>query len=253
MLAVHTSGNAYYDKGMAKAYDAIYERFVAGGQAAEREEGYVNFLGFSELDYPGSVLARELVPVLQKRNIHVLSDWGYGDTCDAWPHALKAEKNIVMSAGGLAIARRMQREAGMPFAPLYGLDWLDGLAEGFTMKSDPRILVVGEQITSNTLRRLLRKCGARAVGVATFFTLDAECREREDVHLKGEGDLSALVGERGYDFVIGDRALMPCCAGTHFVSLMHPPSGFGKRDNTEVSRRWLGYLVEGIDKVMEEG
>ena len=47
--------------------------------------------------------------------------------------------------------------------------------------------------------------------------------------------------------------LARCCqpeeAQVAFVDLMHPPTGFGMRDNTVISRAWLEQLVFALNDV----
>ena len=253
-MSVDTTGNAYYDKGLAAAYEAIYQTFVlsnipdsADSSAHER----VNIIGQTELDYPGAVLSNMLRTYLHDQGLQVVTDFGASDTVEQWARAARAGRNIVASASGLKLARKMEDDLGIPYELACNTTAFDALAAGLELACDPRILVVGEQLTSNILRRLLRMAGATSVDVATFFTLDKRLSEQGDAKLKDEAGLRTLSSE--YDVVIGDHMLARCCQPEEvqvaFVDLMHPPTGFGMRDNTVISRAWLEQLVCALNDV----
>lgn len=251
-MNVDTTGNAYYDKGLAAAYEAIYQAFVLPRAADLPERSAnesVNIIGQTELDYPGAVLPNMLRAHLHDQGLQVATDFGASDSMEQWGRAAQASRNIVASASGLKLARKMKDELGTPYVIVCNTPAFDGLAAGLELACDPRVLIVGEQVTSNILRRLLRMAGATSVDVATFYTLDKEVLEQGDAKLKDEAGLRML--SSNYDVVIGDRMLARCCRPEEtqvaFVDLMHPPTGFGIRDNTVVSRAWLEQLVFALN------
>lgn len=255
-IAVETTGNRFYDKGIEAAYETVYEQWVRAGepgtgdsagalQARGRaaQAGAVNFLGLTELDWPGREYVRYIAKWLNSGNRRVIADFGFGDSPKAWRQAPQAEENIVFSAAGLKLARRMEQDFGIPWRALCDMECFDTMAEGLHFEKAPRVLVIGEQVSANLVRRLLEKMGAGEVDVASFYMMDKKLKRPGDLRLKGESDLVRAAGaESGYDFAICDAALSKC-AGVPSFPLMHPPSGFGARDNTELSREWLERLV----------
>ena len=251
-MSVDTTGNAYYDKGLAAAYEGIYQTFVLPNISDRAESGTqesVNIIGQTELDYPGAVLPNMLRAYLHGQSLQVATDFGASDSMEQWGHAARASRNIVASVSGLKLARKMKDELGIPYDIACDTPAFDALAAGLELACDPSILIVGEQVTSSILRRLLRMAGATSFDVATFFTLDKRLSEQGDAKLKDEAGLRTLSSE--YDVVIGDHMLARCCqpeeAQVAFVDLMHPPTGFGMRDNTVISRAWLEQLVFALN------
>ena len=107
---------------------------------------------------------------LHDQGLQVVTDFGASDTVEQWARAARAGRNIVASASGLKLARKMEDDLGIPYELACNTTAFDALIVGLELDCDPRILVVGEQLTSNILRRLLRMAGATSVDVATFFT-----------------------------------------------------------------------------------
>ena len=246
MLAIDTTGNEYYDKGISKAYRAIYENIVRPqGEPPQQHEGVVNILGVNLLDHPGSPFYRQMMEGIMAADEALASDWGYTDSYDRWVLAPLASRNIVASASGLEVARMMRDELGIPYVPVDETGWFDKLVEGQSFRGAPRVLVIGEQVTSNLLRRLMLAMGAASVDLATFFTLDRELRQPQDRKLKGESDLAQVMGA-GYDLIVGDRVFDKPrlrTAGCKFIPLMHPPAGFGRRDGSTISRTWFEHIA----------
>lgn len=249
VISVETTGNRYYDKGIEAAYETIYERFVCAGEGETSDErgveaGSVNFLGITELDWPGRVYLKYVARWLNEGGRRVIADFGFGDSPKAWRKAAMAEENIVFSAAGLKLAKRMEADFGTPYRPIYDVGCFDEMAEGLELQGSPRVIVVGEQVSGNLLRRLLEQMGAGEVAVASFFIMDKQLERPGDLRLKGESDLKdALAAESGFDFAVCDTSLAGCSEIPVF-ELMHPPVGFGARDNTELSHEWLTQLAD---------
>ncbi len=252
-IVVNTTGNRYYEKGIEEAYASIYANFVdkAAGAAksAMKVRGDVGILGMTELDYPGSTPMNLLARSLRGEGKRVVTNWGYTDTHVQWRHATEAQENIVASVGGLKIARLMEQELGIPFRTIDEFDFFGSCTEGLAIEPSLSILIIGEQLSSNLLRTSLRKIGAEKVTVMSFFTLDRDYKESGDKKLKSESDLRAVLETGEYDLVIGDAVLRGCGA-KHFMPLMHPPTGFGHRDNTALNREWFEKLAKRCGEIM---
>ena len=246
VLFVDTTGNAYYDKGLAKGYEAIYQQVVLPALEedpdAPRIENGVNLLGVNVLDHPGAGMIAKLRTEVHQRDGEVVSNWGYSDFPEKWRRAGRVGKNVVCSVSGLGVARRMERELGIPFETIDQLDWFDDWTEGLELAGSPSVLIVGEQLSSNLLRRLLVRMGAGRVDVATFFTLDKRCKQQGDFRLKAQSDLAPVLGSDEYDLVVSDHVFKKHAALKH-ITLMHPPVGFGRRDTSSLERDWLNRLA----------
>ena len=244
VLAVETTGNRFYDKGIAAAYEAICEHFsLPSANKGRPQPGTVGVLGLTELDVPGREMTSLIAEGVAREGKRISCDWGYSDSPDRWRDAVRVAENLVASVSGLRLARRMHDELGTPFTTIDEKGWFDALADDLELAGASHVLVVGEQLGSNLVRRLLGLMGAGDVTVATFYTLDRKCAREGDLRLKGERELVELAQSGGYDLVIADAQLAKCVGPLELFPLMHPPTGFGWRDGTELSRAWLERLA----------
>lgn len=95
-----------------------------------------------------------------------------------------------------------------------------------------KILVVHEQVTANSVRKVLLERGAARVDVASWFMMKKDLLENQDFGLDEEADFRRMVLERQYDVVFADssmRVLMPqtdggngsAVSGIRFYELPH--------------------------------
>ena len=235
-LAVDCTGNRPYDQGISEALLAVFRR-VAEKRPAAPEPGRVGVAGLNRLDQQGDAArdayARLLANLASAEDVTCLDSW---DGQPHWERAAACERVVVATSSGLALARAMERAWGTPFAraddlaagaegagvgtggspaaapPAVGLPAV-GLPAGALVRPGQRVLIVGEQIEANLLRRAIGGAGPHSgenVRVAWFFAMDAAHQAPGDVRLAGESDLAALAREGVFDAVLADPALRPC-------------------------------------------
>ena len=239
--AIETCGNEYYDAGLGLAYNLICQEFVDWSRNAAWP-GAVNVLGLNLLDFAGPELREAVLGGLRAQGMDVLSVWGCQDGPAAWANAAHASRNIVASASALPIARRLEAEQGIPFTTIDTMGLVDHWAAGLSLERGPRVLVVGEQVQSNLLRRLLVGMGASSVEVAGFFMMDSELMEAGDKRLCGEADLRRLMGGSDYDLIIGDETFARFAAAP-YKPLLHAPACFGRLEPCGLCPAWLESLA----------
>ncbi len=258
VLAFPTTGNRYYDKGMSEAFLVIYERLKGGGRRdgirkAGTIQTKVNLLGLNSLDFPWESVRTQIRHWLQDDGCEIVSVWGTESDPERWMRCSQADKNIVCSVSGLAVAEKMKNEWKIPYATLdeylserlgmsYRFDKLNGSGQfgGFgrlQTESQPKrgqgafpegisILIIGEQVLSSCIRLILRKRGAQNVHIAGFFIMESERMEEGDVSLSGEDDLEKLLRYGGYDLIISDPLFQmfgDVCPDSLFFPIVHPP------------------------------
>ena len=238
VLSVETTGNRFYDRGVEQAY---LEVCACGKQEAERQPGAVNIIGATELDWPGQTVIGQVKEHLAADGRAVISDFGATDSLAQWCEIYAAEENLVVSTSGLKAVRLMERQAGIPYRVLSETDWFESWTDGLGPVAG-KVLVIGEQVQANLIRRLLNRCGDVHVDVGTFFIMDKQLKQENDVKFSGEQHAREVIGEGDYDFVIADEALGHIVRSA-FIPLMHPPVGFGARDGSELSKGWLADAV----------
>ena len=230
--AVDTDGFHFYDSGIAKALSLLYRIMEP---PAAKEPNCVNVLGMTPLDYSLYGECDKLTSMIEACGWHVGAFLGMGTDLKAVKAARKAEKNLVMTAAALPLARRMEAEDGIAYfiGPPLGAsgssllsDFLQGKMPMQTveeLKRAPDTLIIGEQLCANALRRALQAGGyAGRIAVASFFTMDSTQMQESDIPLKSEEQLRALLSTDIFRHVIGDPLFRPLCVSQSFTPRPHP-------------------------------
>ena len=236
-LGFDTTGLNYYDVGIKKAYLKLAERFVCDSK--EKVKNSINLLGVTPLDFGIKNNVSDLKNVFINNGIKINSCWSMGTTLDEIKETTKAEMNVVVSVGGLELARYLKKKYDMPYCvglPVgeYGikkcLDLIKNNVEPteYSKKESARkekVLIIGEQVSSNAIRdALINECGFETVDVATFFMLDKEIKEDQDFVITNEGNLIKKFREDNYEFIIGDpliKELLPDESKAKFIDNPH--------------------------------
>ena len=213
-FGVDTTGFPNYETGIAKAMDLLHRHFMLTD--TEKKEKSVNILGMTPLDYFIHDQTERMRSVVEGFGWSVNAFVGGGNSLDDVRNARAAEKNIVMCAAALPLAQRMQAEDGIPYwmGPPCGSAGMASLKAFLHDESEEavlpaqggkRALIIAEQACANALRLHLQ--GDKNYGeiaVASFFRLEDELRQPQDVFLKNEAALRRLMKESRCDVIIGD-------------------------------------------------
>ena len=262
-LGFDTTGLNYYDIGVSKAYLQLAKRFVKSCDT--KEEKTVNILGATPLDYSINENITDLMALLERNGYKVNACWSMHSTLEAIKETTKAEMNIVISVSGLELARYLEKHYQMPYittvpvgksgearlveALKAGQEQVDEVTEA-TTETQKRVLIIGEQILSNSLRAYLKdEYQMNQVDVATLFELDKKLARKEDIDIESELHLIKVLKEDRYDVVIGDplfKQLLPSYSKAEFIELPHV--AVSSRLYWDNSPRVMG---EYIDEVMK--
>lgn len=230
---VETDGFHFYDTGIQKAL-LLLQSFMK--QDVPKEENCVNVLGMTPLDYSLYGEKEKLTALLENQGWFVSAFLGMGNDLAAVATARKAEKNIVMTSAAIPLARKMEREDGIPFfagPPLgeMGLARLYAFLHNEPVLEIPengngleKTLLIGEQLACNALRNSLYAEGyVENISVASFFTMDRAQMTAEDVLLRDEEHLRNLISSGEYHTIIGDPLFKTLCRGDQvFHPRAHP-------------------------------
>ena len=232
--SVDLAGHKYYDHGLSETMLALAKLLVE--PAGEKIPHSINLIGGNAIDWSAQTV-REIRTWITKRGFQIISQWGSPERAANLKQAAKAELNLVLTVSGLATAKWMQREFGIPYiaAAPFGTDWCARLRcamcypdqrDVLELSADPNpphILIVGEQLTANAIRNTLQhayKMGG--THVATFFTFEKSLSRPGDKRLKSEDDLKNLLHSGTYDLVIGDADLSVLAPeGVRWIDLPH--------------------------------
>lgn len=230
--SVELAGHKYYDHGISETLLALAKLLVEPAQ--EKIPNGINLIGGNAIDWSAQTV--EAVQMqMHKRGFPVVSQWGGRERAENLRQAAKAEMNLVTAASGLATAKWMQREFGIPYvaAVPFGIHWSSRITFALRDKTpldlpeistdNAHILLLGEQLTCNAIRAALQEdYNVSGAHVATFFTFEKSLALPGDRRLKSEDALKELLHSGVYDLVIGDRdysVLAP--DGLDWVDLPH--------------------------------
>lgn len=250
VLAVESSGSGAYDEGISDALCALFDRVAAedADAAGDPEAGTAVVVGANPIDLPGAEGREAYVRMLcGAAGARPLSRWGTGGDWEEWRRAGRAERVIAAGSSGLDCARAMERVWGIPCTRADELP-LPRTTLGLSPAGMPgargrRILIVGEQMEAELLRRAIageaaagqiaEAAGPTDIAVASFFAMDGARMREGDARLESEGDLVQLAAARRFDAVFADPALAPCLpAGTPLFPLRNLAYGAGPASGT---------------------
>lgn len=263
-LGFDTTGLNYYDAGISQAYLQLAKRFVE--KCDVKEEKTVNILGATPLDYSANENITDLIALLEKNGYKVNASWSMHTSFEAIKQTAKAAMNIVISVAGLELAKYLEKHHQMPYIAYVPVgesgerrlvealqagkqDAVEVACEASDVQK--RVLIVGEQILSNSMRNYLKdEYQMNNVDVATFFKLDKKLACQGDRQLDSELKFIKLLKEDQYDVIIGDplfKQLVPSTSKAEFIALPHV--AVSSRLYWHNSPRIMG---AHMDKVMEK-
>ena len=241
-IGIACDGMEYYDKGVEKAYLALFDKFADNRPADasdvnDRSVEEVGILGAQYMDLNGFADLSALREMTEEKTGKKAVVYGSReDGIRAFADAKSFSENIVVTVSGYEAAKRLKSKYGIPFrcgnplaerqireiASQTGANG-DGIPPR-TAISGKKILVVHEQVTANSCRELLREFGASAVDVASWFMMKEELCEKGDFRLREESDAAAAVRKGNYDMIIADPVMIPLirdCFDGVFAGLPH--------------------------------
>ncbi len=232
--AVELGGHRYYDSGVSATLLALAKLLVHPSE--EKIQNGINLLGGNAID-----LARHNVRGIrqwaEEQGFSVISQWGGPESAENLKRAGMAQVNLVTAASGLATARWMEKQLGIPYvaAAPFGASWSAQVAAALRQRKQPdytpsggppQILLLGEQLTCNAIRATLElDFGVTGVQVASFFTMDKALSELKDQRLKSETALQTLLAEGGHRLALGDPELNRFPQAPRWVPLSHGAVG----------------------------
>jgi hypothetical protein len=224
-VGIDTTGTANYDRVLNLACTALLRRF---GEPRPTLGGSVNILGASPMDFGEGQNLRDLRRLIEENGFDIVGSTAMNYDLSVLKDAPKAQVNLAVSRAGYRLSEYMRSEYGQPY--LAGLpvgsagarEYLTALervmksGESEIIKGErpmPRpggVLVIGEQIQSNAIRRALNLgYGAEDVTVGVLYGLEEELAAEGDVDLPDERSIRDEMNDGKYSAVIADPFLYP--------------------------------------------
>ena len=184
----------------------------------------IGIWGATPLDLPAEDSAQALrIRIEQKYSGFRAVTYGMDSSLEELYFAADAERNVVCSWSGKEPAEALEK-LGKPLET--GLFLPD--AERKT-PSEGRVLVVHQQVIADSIRNWMRsRWDGLSIDCASFFQMDADKMEEQDVSMQSEGEWIRLMKERKYDIVIGDpifQRAVPFWDGAYVSAPQYAVSG----------------------------
>lgn len=240
---VRLDGSRDYLYGVSMTLEAMGKLLL---KRSDTCPGAVNLLGCDPIGW-----AKDSLPSIEawlgENGLRVLSRWGGKEATETLRAAAGAERNLVVSAAGLRLARFMEAEYGIPYtvsAP-FGKARCSRLLQnappaeaGTAAVTEPSVLIVGEFLTADAIRSALEERGYAGIRCLTFFDADKSLLRPGDEKLPGEDALRAQLAQPSVKLVFCDPDCKPLLrregvtwvnltnAASHAVAEYVPPVDF---------------------------
>lgn len=229
-----TTGTAYYDRGAFQAAKALMDRYTAKQAAKDAAiERRVNILGALPMDFGKGGEIREFKRFLAENGYEtglcLAMDYSLSDLKEA----ASAKVNLAVSRFGFLMAQYMEQRFRIPY--LCGFPagesgekaWLEALERVRETKhseilnaverregtEDMSVLIVGEQVMSNSLRyALFRDTGITRVTVGCLYGPEPALTLPGDLDLSDEKKIRQAMNRPEYQMIIADpflKVLLP--------------------------------------------
>lgn len=229
-----TTGTAYYDRGAFRAAKALMGRYTAKQAAKEAAiERRVNILGALPMDFGKGEEIRDFKRFLAENGYEtglcLAMDYSLSDLKEA----ASAQVNLAVSRFGFLMAQYMEQRFRIPY--LCGFPagesgekaWLEALERVRETKhseilnaveqkdgtEDMSVLIVGEQVMSNSLRyALFRDMGITRVTVGCLYGPEPALTLPGDLDLSDEKKIRQAMNRPEYQMIIADpflKVLLP--------------------------------------------
>ncbi|MCD8332127.1 MAG: hypothetical protein LUB63_06365 [Oscillospiraceae bacterium] len=233
--AVELGGHKYYDSGVSAALLALAKLLIRPSE--EKIQNGINLLGGNAIDFAQHNV-QGIRQWAEEQGFSVVSQWGGPETAENLKRAGMAQVNLVTADSGLAAARWMEKQLGIPYvaATPFGASWSAQVAAALRQGKQPdytpsggpfQVLLLGAQLTCSAIRATLElDFGVTGVAVASFFTMDKALAVPGDQRLKSESALQKLLADSSWRLALGDPELNGFPAVPPWVPLSHGAVGF---------------------------
>ncbi len=222
-----TTGLKYYPQGIEQVDKKVIRRILEESEEIpQKRKNSVNILGATPIDFGKSTTISDMEKLLTENGYDInVTFWSCNGRKEI-EESVHAACNIVVSNGGLWLAEYMKKQygipymTGLPYGENYAKIWIDRLEacmkqaeRGATETADGgkpgsagenRVLIIGEQLQSNSLREALQyEYGIRA-DIAGICGWSHEFAKESDCFLEAESKIEAILNREQYDMIIGD-------------------------------------------------
>ena len=210
-FGLNTTGQNYYDRGASDMMIKLIKRFAEPHErSSTNSKRKVNVLGMLPLDFGNSGNCERILGFIESCGCEITADFAMGLSVDDIRRCTEAELNIVIARSGLAAAKYMKKNFGIPFitgVPVCGGDLFREKLNGKEYRSDiggGDILIIHEQIFANSFREYIYEKTGRRSTAASIFGLAPSLSLDGDISLKGEEEVYDLINSGRFSKIIAD-------------------------------------------------
>lgn len=259
-----TKGLNYYDKGVSDAFLAISKRFITSAYKKRRHT--INIIGATPIDFTAGSNVRDFCKEFEARGFDVLATYAMDCNIEKLKESSAASVNVVISAGGFALAKHFEKTFGTPYVvgqPM-GDKQCDRLCELIEKAEDTgnsfsvqipqvensNILLIGEQVTMHSLRCCLYEdFGIMGVDIGCTFLNIPDITASSDIALNSEKEIMNTINSGKYTHVIGDPLFENLIEEPiNFISLPHVAVS-GKlywNNSNNLAGRKINNILKGV-------
>lgn len=214
-IGVETTGLKYYGRGICDATVGLMKKLVK--EKKEKEANTINIIGMTPLDFYLNNNKEDFVKLFEENGINVKSCYYMGLSVEDMVNSVSVSLNVVVSQGGIDVAKYMETKFGIPYTVVTPLG--DGLIALEQVKkyllqeeneyvgktANAKTIIVGEQIISNSIRQYLQeKLNYGSIVVATLFNVTKRHQAEDDIEVKNELHLREILNSGIYKTIIAD-------------------------------------------------
>lgn len=209
------NGLRLYDRGISDALCALIRRFAK--PAASVIPRGVNLLGTNPLDLGAGENAADLEKALRDRGFTVVGRMMMGASLGEVAALSGAEVNLAVTVSGLEAAKLLKESFGTPYVvgmPMAGCEDVFSALEAALRDGECRVirddaadgvLIVGEQVCANSLRRaIINRAPGLGVTVAAMTAFEDCLAGKGDRAVPEEEQLLDLLESGRFHTLIGD-------------------------------------------------
>lgn len=217
-----TNGLYLYNKGVSQAMCALIERFTVPQE--EKICRGINILGTTPIDLAANGNDTDLAELLETWGFTVIGRMMMGATVKQIAELAKAEVNLVVTESGVEAAKMLWEKFGIPYVVGMPVGEMEAAREMETVRQaledtlrdgtnrvisdesrDGGILIVGEQVMANSIRRaILQKNPEAKVTVGTLYNLNRQIAGKGDIDVVSEKRLIQLIDSGRFKVLVGD-------------------------------------------------
>lgn len=228
------NGLQLYDRGISDALCALIRRFTK--PAASVIPRGINLLGTNPLDLGAGNNAENLAEVLTGRGFTVVGRMMMGASLEQVAALSEAQVSLVVTVSGFEAAKLLWESFGIPYVvgiPMAGCEDVfsaleatlrDGQCRVIRDDAADGVLIVGEQVIANGLRRAIRNHAPQlGVTVAAMTAFEDSLAGKGDLAAPEEEQLLDLLESGRFHTLIGDPVfgdILP--ESMRLIPLPHP-------------------------------